>query len=184
MKIYTRTGDDGTTGLFGGGRVPKHHLRIESYGSVDETNSVLGLARAHADGHPDAGRLSDLLRNAQEDLFIVGADLATPLEARAMVPRTTADQIARLEAEIDALEADLPELRHFILPGGHALGATLHIARTVARRAERCVVALAEAEPVNEFAPVYLNRLSDFLFVLARWSNHRDGSGETPWIPG
>jgi len=184
VKIYTRTGDDGTTGLFGGGRVSKHHLRIEAYGSVDETNSFLGLAIAHAAGHPQADGLVEVLTSIQKDLFTLGADLATPLEARASVPRTTPDQVTRIEAEIDRYEAEVPVLKHFILPGGRPAGAALHVARTVCRRAERLVVALAEQEAVNQQSAIYLNRLSDFLFVLARWANHRDGSGETPWIPG
>jgi cob(I)alamin adenosyltransferase len=181
MKIYTRTGDDGTTSLFGGGRVPKHHARIEAYGSVDEANAVLGLARAHAAAHPEGIPVSDLLRQIQSDLFVLGADLATPLDARADVPRMTPAYIERLETEIDRHEADLPPIRTFILPDGGPLGATLHVARTVCRRAERLVTALAAEEPVNPQAPIYLNRLSDLLFVLARWTNHHDGSGETPW---
>ncbi len=183
MKIYTRTGDDGTTGLFGGGRLPKHHIRIDAYGSVDEANSVLGMAVAYARAGADSSALCATLERLQEDLFVLGADLATPLDARASVPRVEPAHIAALETMIDRHDAELPALKTFILPGGGLAGATLHLARTVCRRAERLVVALAEHEDVNPHAAVYLNRLSDLLFVLARWANHRDGAGETPWLP-
>jgi cob(I)alamin adenosyltransferase len=183
VKIYTRTGDDGTTGLFGGGRVSKHHLRIEAYGTVDETNSFIGLAIAYAANHPGAKKLVEVLTRIQEDLFTLGADLATPLDVRISVPRTTPEQVAQIEARIDEFDAEVPPLKHFILPGGQPVGAALHVARTVCRRAERLVVALAEQETVNPPSAIYLNRLSDFLFVLARWANHLDGSGESPWVP-
>lgn len=181
MKIYTRTGDAGTTALFGGERVSKHHLRIEAYGTVDEANSVLGLARAHLQEQPGAEVLDPLLRRLQNDLFVLGADLATPSEARPVVPRITAAHITYLEEAIDRLEADLAPLKQFILPGGTLTAATLHLGRTVCRRAERLTVAAAEAEPLNERVGIYLNRLSDLLFVAARWANYRAGLADEAW---
>lgn len=183
MKIYTRTGDRGTTALFGGDRVEKHHPRIEAYGTVDETNAFLGLARAHLGQEAGAETLGPLLDRIQADLFVLGADLATPAAARPSVPRITAEYSAALEADIDRLEGDLTPLRQFILPGGSPAGAALHVARTVCRRAERLVVDLAGREEVNPEAVIYLNRLSDFLFVAARWVNAREGQAETPWTP-
>lgn len=180
MKIYTRTGDLGTTGLFGGGRVPKYHLRVAAYGAVDETNSFLGLAAAQC---PDP-ELRRQIERIQAELFEVGADLATPLDAKTgHVVRVEPALVERLEQEIDAWEAELPPLQSFILPGGSAAGATLHIARTVCRRAERAVAALAGAEAIQPDAQRYLNRLSDWLFVLARVLNHRQGQAERPWKP-
>ncbi|GIV62566.1 MAG: ATP--cob(I)alamin adenosyltransferase [Rhodothermaceae bacterium] len=183
MKIYTRTGDTGETALFGGGRVPKHHLRIEAYGTVDETNSTLGLARALLQDQPGHDRLDPVLARVQAELFELGADLATPTDARPVVPRMTESHIAALEADIDRFEADLPPLQHFILPSGTRPAAVLHVARTVCRRAERCTVALAAHEPVNPRTITYLNRLSDLLFVVARWVNHSAGYPETTWHP-
>ncbi|MDX1545576.1 MAG: cob(I)yrinic acid a,c-diamide adenosyltransferase [Rhodothermales bacterium] len=183
MKIYTRTGDHGTTGLFGGGRVPKHHPRIEAYGTVDETNSCIGLARAHLADGPGRERLDPLLAQLQEDLFVLGADLATPPDTRARVPRIENGDVERLERAIDAYEADVPPLKHFILPGGTPAAAALHLARTVCRRAERLTVGAAEHEALTPEAPVYLNRLSDLLFVLARWANHQAGVDEAAWQP-
>jgi cob(I)alamin adenosyltransferase len=178
MKIYTKTGDGGSTSLFSGGRVPKHHLRVESYGTVDELNSLLGLARAH---QPSAQTDADLAR-IQHQLFNLGADLATPLNApTSYVVRMDAAPIAWLEDSIDRMTAELPELRYFILPGGSAAGATLHVARTVCRRAERLVAALQSQEPVGEFVLPYLNRLSDYLFTLARWENQQGGIPEEKW---
>ncbi len=179
MKIYTRTGDDGTTGLFGGNRVPKHHPRLEAYGTVDELNSFLGLARTHL--APDDHQAEALLVQLQRLLFEVGADLATPLHSRARIARITPEHTEALEQEIDRLETALPPLRHFILPGGTPAAAMLHVARTVCRRAERCVSALAEQEAINPELLRFLNRLSDLLFVLARWVNHTHGMAETPW---
>jgi cob(I)alamin adenosyltransferase len=180
MKIYTRTGDLGTTGLFGGGRVPKHHLRVAAYGAVDETNSFLGLAAAQC---PDPD-LRQRIERIQAEMFEVGADLATPLDAKTShVVRVHPAKIERLEQEIDVWEQELPPLQTFILPGGSAAGASLHIARTVCRRAERAVAALADAETIQPDAQRYLNRLSDWLFVLARLINHRLGQGEMPWKP-
>lgn len=178
MKIYTRTGDDGTTSLFSGGRVPKHHLRVESYGTVDELNSCLGVARAH---HPHA-ETDRYLNRVQHQLFNLGADLATPLDApSSYVVRMDADTVAWLETSIDALTADLPPLTFFILPGGSPAGAQLQLARTICRRAERLVTQLAEAEPIGDQTVTYLNRLSDFLFTLARWENLQAGVAEHRW---
>ena len=180
MKIYTKTGDFGDTSLFGGQRLPKHHIRIDAYGTVDETNAFLGLAATRC-SLPD---LTAVITRVQAELFEVGADLATPLDAKtAYVVRIEEDRIQRLEAEIDAWENDLPPLQNFILPGGSETGAALHIARTVCRRAERAVAALAAEEAINELTLRYLNRLSDWLFVLARVVNHRLGQAETPWRP-
>ncbi len=179
MKIYTRTGDTGTTALYGGERVPKDALRVEAYGTVDEANALLGVARAQA----GAGSAFDaLLGTLQNALFDVGADLATPESRyRANITPLTAQDVASLEREIDRLEADLTPLRAFILPGGHPVAATLHHARTVVRRAERHVTALARDEQVNPQVGIYLNRLSDLLFVLARAFNAAAGHDEPLW---
>jgi cob(I)alamin adenosyltransferase len=179
MRIYTRGGDAGTTALFGGERVPKASVRVGAYGSVDEANAQLGAARAALED----GELDALLHELQNALFEVGADLATPEGAAARAHLTPLDgaDTARLEAWIDRFDAQLPPLRRFVLPGGHPAAAGLHVARTVVRRAEREVVALAEAEAVNEHVVVFLNRLSDLLFVLARLVNARAGVPEAPW---
>ncbi len=182
-RIYTRTGDDGTTSLFGGERVAKGNARIDAYGTVDEANSVVGVARAHLDGEPGADRLDPVLGDVQEELFVLGADLATPLDAEPMVPRIEDDHIDRLEARIDNFDADLKPLKKFVLPGGSPAGATLHSARTVCRRAERLAVQAGTSIPVNDDALVYLNRLSDLLFVLARWANKQAGMREDTWTP-
>jgi cob(I)alamin adenosyltransferase len=180
MKIYTRTGDDGTTSLFSGGRVPKSHLRVESYGTTDELNSVLGLARA-LKPHPTTDAY---LGQIQRQLFNLGADLATPLEAASSwVIRMDAATVTWVEDAIDALDADLPPLTQFILPGGSPAAAQIHVGRTVCRRAERVVVALKEYETVGEQVIHYLNRLSDFLFTLARWENWKAGLPEDKWTP-
>ena len=183
-KIYTKTGDAGTTALASGERRPKHDLRIEAYGTVDETNAVLGLVRlVTGDDYAD---LDKVLSRIQNDLFDLGADLATPEseEPPAYTPlRITEAQVAALETAIDTLNADLEPLRSFVLPGGSAAAANLHLARTVARRAERLATALAAAEAVNAQAVVYLNRLSDFLFVAARWVNDK-GTRDVLWVPG
>jgi len=182
-KIYTRTGDDGTTGLVSGERRLKHDLRVEAYGTVDETNSVIGLARLHSGSLPD---LDTMLSRIQNDCFDLGADLATPesdqkLEWEPL--RIVSHQVDRLEAEIDQLNADLSPLKSFILPGGSPIAAHLHLARTIARRAERDVVALSQTETVNPAAIRYINRLSDFLFVAARWANEK-GKADVLWVPG
>ena len=180
-RIYTRTGDDGSTGLADGSRRRKSDSRIAAYGTTDEANSVLGLARLVADSHHDT-----MLARIQNDLFDAGADLATPGDDFAptdMALRVVQAQVDRLEAEIDAMNADLPPLASFILPGGSPLAAQLHIARCVVRRAERLAVDAAAAEPVNPLAIAYLNRLSDHLFVMARHVNH-DTGGDPLWVPG
>ena len=182
-KIYTRTGDAGETALGDGARVAKHSPRVAAYGTVDETNSVIGLARQHAAGEIDAA-----LARIQNDLFDLGADLCRPAmekdaEAGHPVLRMAEAQVARLESEIDAMNARLAPLRSFILPGGSALAAHLHLARTVSRRAERLAVELTETETVNPAAVKYLNRLSDWFFVAARIAND-DGRADVLWVPG
>lgn len=177
-KVYTRTGDQGQTSLVTGERVSKASLRVEAYGAVDELNSFLGLARTKITGR----EIQKLYEQIQNDLFVLGADLATPMETAEGAPialrRITAAEVARLEKEIDHHNAELPELKEFILPTGNEAGSLLHIARAVARRAERAAVHLAEAEKVSGPAIVYLNRLSDLLFVLARVANRQGGSSE------
>ena len=182
-RIYTRTGDGGDTGLSDGTRVAKHDPRVEAYGTVDELNATLGLCRLHA-----TGDLEGPLAVIQNDLFDLGADLARPnlaADAQAGHPvlRIIDSQVARLEAEIDAMNADLDPLRSFILPGGSVLSAHLHLARTVARRAERCATDLAVGSDVNGAAIRYLNRLSDWLFVAARVANN-GGADDILWVPG
>ena len=178
-KIYTRTGDDGTTGLVDGSRVPKHAARIAAIGAVDEANSALGLALVVLDGEAAAD-----LRRLQNDLFDVGADLATPGEdfaSSGMVLRIVPAQAEWLEARIDALNESLEPLRSFILPGGSEAAARVHVARAASRRAERAMTALAAEEPVNPAALAFVNRLSDYLFVLARTLNPQ---GDVLWKPG
>ena len=183
-KIYTRTGDDGTTALSTGERRPKADLRVAAYGTVDETNAAVGLARLHAADAPD---IDAALARIQNELFDLGADLATPpggpYEDKAL--RIVASQVERLEADIDRLNADLEPLRSFVLPGGSPLAAHLHHCRTVSRRAERLAVSLRDEEPGTTSAEVvrYLNRLSDLLFVLGRAVNHA-GPGDVLWVPG
>jgi cob(I)alamin adenosyltransferase len=179
MKIYTRKGDKGQTSLFGGTTVKKSSARINAYGTVDELNSVLGLAAAHSPSEKGLQILTDL----QTRLFVLGSDLATLQTKSAKIDRISGKEIEEMEQTIDELENTLPPLTNFILPGGTPAGATLHLARTVCRRAERLTVALAEEEPVNEHCITYLNRLSDLLFVLARFENHQAGAEETPWTP-
>jgi cob(I)alamin adenosyltransferase len=178
-RIYTRTGDDGSTALGSGERRPKHDLRIEAYGTVDEVNAALGMARVHTAG--DA-QLDAMLARIQNDLFDLGADLCLPGTARLRIAES---QVARLEAEIDALNAALKPLQSFVLPGGTPAAAALHLARTICRRAERLIVALADksGEEVSTVAVKYVNRLSDFLFVAARHANHQ-GAGDVLWVPG
>lgn len=183
-RIYTRTGDKGDTALGDGSRVAKHSPRVSAYGTVDELNATLGLARLHAAG----AELDAPLARIQNDLFDLGADLCTPdieNDATAKYPRlrVAPAQVERLESEIDALNARLAPLRSFILPGGAALAAHLHLCRTVCRRAERLVVELATDEAVNPEAVRYLNRLSDWFFVAARIAND-DGHGDVLWVPG
>ena len=182
-RIYTRTGDQGETALGNGTRVAKHALRVATYGTVDEVNATVGLARLHA-----AGPTDEALARIQNDLFDLGADLCTPdieNDATAAHPRLriVAAQVARLEREIDAMNAELEPLRSFILPGGTAFAAQLHLCRTVCRRAERCVVELASTETVNGEALRYLNRLSDWFFVAGRVAND-GGRADLLWVPG
>ena len=184
-KIYTRTGDAGHTALGIGERVPKHSLRIAAYGTVDETNAFIGLARLELAAEP---KLDAMLARVQNDLFDLGADLTMP--EREGKPqrerlRISDDQVARLESEIDELNAALTPLTSFVLPGGSAAAAALHVARTVCRRAERGMVALASAPGEHVSAPAlkYINRLSDLLFVASRYANGR-GDGDVLWVPG
>ncbi len=182
-RIYTRTGDRGETALGDGSRVPKDSARVAAYGTVDEVNAALGLVRLEA-----TGEMALAIARIQNDLFDLGADLATPdLEgdATAKYPRLRiqSGQVARLEAEIDAMNADLAPLRSFVLPGGSGLAAHLHLARTVCRRAERLAVTLAAGEAVNGEAVKYLNRLSDWLFVASRVAND-NGAKDVLWVPG
>ncbi|MEM1126076.1 MAG: cob(I)yrinic acid a,c-diamide adenosyltransferase [Bacteroidota bacterium] len=181
MKIYTRTGDRGTTALFGGDRVPKSHPRIEAYGTVDETNSILGVVRASLKGEPGADRLDPVLGEIQHQLFVLGADLATPLGSRAQVPRVESQHVDQLEAWIDRFEEDLEPLKQFILPGGQPAAAHLHVARTACRRAERRTLEAAHDAELTEQVPIYLNRLSDLFFVLARWVNAQAGQPDVTW---
>lgn len=180
MKLYTRTGDAGTTALFGGARVSKHHPRIEAYGTLDELNAVLGLALA-AMADERLAPLADALTRVQHDLFVAGADFATPLDAKPFVPRIAETDVARLEAAIDRFDGDVPPLRQFILPGGTEAAARLHVARTVCRRAERLALQASEHDAFNRDALVYLNRLSDLLFAAARWANHAAGVDDVAW---
>jgi len=177
-RIYTRTGDTGETGLGDGSRLPKHSLRVETYGTVDEANATLGLARLHAKGQ--AGKM---LARIQNDLFDLGADLSEARGRLDRIPRIGAAQVARLEREIDAMEQQNKPLANFVLPAGTALAAYLHLARTVVRRAERLAADLASRETVNPEALKYLNRLSDHLFVFARFANAK-GKRDVLWKPG
>jgi cob(I)alamin adenosyltransferase len=179
MKIYTKTGDDGTTGLYGGGRLPKDHPRIEAYGTIDELNAVLGVARAEGMPH----QIDSILARVQNELFQLGAELAMPKPAIKNEAAITSEHACRIEADIDRFQAELSALQQFILPGGVKSAAALHLARTVCRRAERRVLALAHqaGETVSPQIVIYLNRLSDLLFVLARAANQKAGSGDVPW---
>jgi cob(I)alamin adenosyltransferase len=178
LKVYTRTGDDGTTGLGSGKRIPKDALRLDAYGSVDELNSVLGVAIAVG----LTGPLSSLLLRIQQELFVLGADLSVPEEdKKERSLRLSEELVARLESEIDELSEPLSPLANFILPGGSAGAAHLHVARTVCRRAERLAVSLAREEEVNGVCVHYLNRLSDALFVMARYENHGRGVEDVLW---
>lgn len=180
MKIYTKTGDGGDTALFGGRRIAKDDIRIEAYGTVDELNAFLGMVVWHC----TISDLKERLQRVQGELFVLGADLATPLDAKtSYISRLGIDPIRQLEAEIDEWDEILPPLASFILPGGSQPGAELHIARTVCRRAERRAVGLAQTEDINKNVVVYLNRLSDWIFTLARLVNHRQNIPETPWQP-
>lgn len=187
-KIYTKTGDDGTTGLSTGERRPKYDLRVAAYGTVDETNAAIGLVRLHTGADPALAELDAMLARIQNDLFDLGADLCTPdtgedlgWEPLRIVPQ----QVERLEHEIDTLNAELSTLRSFVLPGGSPASAHLHLARTISRRAERLMVELAAqpGEKVSAAALKFINRLSDFLFVASRWANGK-GANEVLWVAG
>jgi len=181
MKIYTRTGDAGETGLFGGARVPKDDLRVEAYGSVDETNAAIGLALSQ--GPPQS--VARVLTELQSDLFTLGAELAATSgsESRLGIALLNEADVSRLEQAIDEAEATLPPLKNFILPGGWPDVAALHLARTTARRAERRLLSLTRREPVRGLLLVYLNRLADLLFVLARRAQHEKGGADVAWAP-
>ena len=187
MKVYTKTGDKGTTALFGGTRVPKHHIRIDSYGTVDELNSYIGLIR----DQEIPPRSKEILIHIQNKLFTVGAVLATDPEKmtlkngkdRLNIPRIDLEDIQLLETEMDMMDNDLPPMTHFVLPGGHTTVSYCHIARCVCRRAERLATALYDLEPFDEHTLAYLNRLSDYLFVLARKLSHHLAAEEIKWIP-
>ena len=179
MKIYTKTGDGGDTGLFGGGRVGKDDARVEAYGQVDELNAVLGVARAEG-----LGKLDPLAQSLQDQLFTVGSILATPKDSKAAahIPRVQASWVTAMEAAIDSYDLELPPLTAFILPGGSKAAAALHLARTVCRRAERRVVPLHREGLVDADVVIYLNRLSDLLFAMARYANHLGGVKDVPWV--
>lgn len=180
MKIYTKTGDQGTTGLLGGARVPKSHVRIEAYGTVDELNSHIGMVR----DQPVNQSVVDELISIQNTLFVIGAHLASdPDQSNAKIPGMEVEQIEQLELAIDRMDAELPEMRHFILPGGHTSVSAGHIARCVCRRAERQVIGLSAIEHVEGVIIKYLNRLSDYLFVLCRWMTLKLEIEEVPWRP-
>ena len=202
MKIYTKTGDSGTTSLFGGRRVEKNSAMIKAYGEVDELNSLLGVIIVDLQNYSSSpstplrvnwsrevssrrnsppGRIVKKLLRIQNELFVLGADLATPFDVKTKVPRITKAYISRLEREIDNWEKELPKLNNFILPGGGKIGAKLHLARTIARRAERSIVELESQEKINQSVLVYINRLSDWLFVLARYVNKLEDVNENIW---
>jgi cob(I)alamin adenosyltransferase len=182
MKIYTKTGDAGETGLFGGPRVRKDDVRIEAYGTVDELNAAIGLARTEPLPNP----IAEVLQTVQHDLFAVGAELATPSAAARGTQMAEAAATTALEEAIDALESRLPPLKCFILPAGSRAASLLHLARCICRRAERRVVTLQRSSAAGEFASIirYLNRLSDYLFVAARAANQAGGHGDVPWVKG
>jgi cob(I)alamin adenosyltransferase len=175
MKIYTKKGDQGETGLFGGDRVPKDHLRIRAYGTLDELNAALGLVSL-------APEFGDRLRRIQGELFQLGAELATPRGKSVSVALVAGDEVALLESEIDGMEKSLAPLTHFILPGGCTVAAQLQVARTVCRRAERELVVLHRAEPLRPVVLEYVNRLSDYLFVASRFANHTAKVADVLWI--
>jgi cob(I)alamin adenosyltransferase len=179
LKIYTKTGDDGTTGLFNGSRVPKDSLRVEAYGTVDELNSILGILSCHE--IPE--KLKPVIGEIIRILFNAGTDLATPLEPQPKfeVNRISGDYITFLENNIDLLTSEMPPLRNFILPGGTIAAATAHHARTVCRRAERCIITLSRHESISEELIIFFNRLSDFLFTSARYINFIAGQKEEKW---
>ncbi len=184
MKIYTRTGDKGKTSLLRGGRVPKYDLRVDTYGDADELNSVIGFVRSINED----GAVEKYLKRVQSEINVLCSDVAARLDKTkegAKIPRVRSEWVTRLENEIDLLDEDLPPLTNFILPGGTQSGAALHMARTVCRRCERKLAELYDTEGnVNPEALKYVNRLSDYLFALARWANHRAGGSEEVWVGG
>lgn len=177
VKIYTKTGDSGTTSLFGGQRVNKNSARIKAYGNVDELNSLMGAILSEG----PSKNISKKLLRIQEELFVLGADLSSPLSVKVKIPRISKSYISRLEKEIDGLDKQLPTLRNFILPGGSSVGSKLHLARTIARRAERSIVDLSNQEKINSSILPYINRLSDWFFVLARYVNKLENISEKVW---
>ena len=178
MKIYTKTGDQGQTSLLSGMRVRKDDPRIEAYGEVDELNATLGLARAKGG---QQSPIDEILTRIQSDLFLIGAELATPESTDSKNPRVGSEEISQLERDIDRLDEQLPGLKNFILPGGSELASVLHVARTVCRRAERKVIKLPASSDARGNVVIYLNRLSDLLFVMARYVNHGEGIPDIPW---
>ena len=186
MKLYTRSGDDGKTGLFSGDRVGKDHPRIEAYGTVDELNACLGLVASAIDGDGDFWNDARAdLSQLQSRCFDLGADLATPEGSRNSdrIGRFTDEDVVAIEAQIDRYAAAAPEIRCFVLPGGTEIAARLHLARTVCRRAERLMVHLGHAEPITDQAIQWINRLSDLLFAMSRAANHAAGVDDVPWVP-
>ncbi len=179
MKIYTKKGDYGETALYGGAKTRKDNIRIHAYGTVDELNSTIGMVLSF--DISEAGK--EMLRQVQDDLFVIGASLATPDSSKSRISPVSKDHVTQLEEWIDKLEEDLPPLKSFILPGGTGAGSTLHFARTVCRRAERETVELSQKDDIDKENLIYLNRLSDFLFVLARHENQAKDVEETPWLP-
>src|SRR3989338_8747454 len=177
VKIYTGIGDRGTTSLFGGRRVGKNSARIKAYGQIDELNSQIGIILSEI----PPPKISNKLLRVQAELFVLGADLSAPAEIKVKIPRVKKSYITRLEKEIDAWEKDLPKLRNFILPGGNKVGARLHLARAITRRAERSIVALEQREKINKNVLIYTNRLSDWFFVAARYVNYLEKISETIW---
>ncbi|OFZ21223.1 MAG: ATP:cob(I)alamin adenosyltransferase [Bdellovibrionales bacterium GWB1_55_8] len=178
MKIYTKKGDAGETGLYGGQRVPKDHLRIRAYGALDELNAIFGLVLSEPSLATD---LRERLLRIENELFQLGSELATPADRKVPTELLESPQVELLEREIDEMDAGLPPLTHFILPGGSRRGALLHLARTTSRRVEREMIALHHVESLRAEALRYMNRLSDYLFVCARYQNQLDGEPETPW---
>lgn len=182
MKIYTKTGDSGTTSLFGGQRVDKNSARIKAYGEVDELNSTIGLTIAElSTSEVSIGEIAKKLTRIQQELLVLGADLSAPLDLKAKVPRISKSHVSRLEQEIDSWSQKLPKLRNFILPGGSKVGSQLHLARTVARRAERSIVMLSSKKKINKNILPYINRLSDWFFTLARYVNKLENVKENIW---
>jgi len=181
MKVYTKKGDGGTTGLIGGTRLPKHHLRIEAYGTVDELNSFVGLLRDRVN---DQKELRHTLIKIQEELFVLGSNLAAdPVKNKMELPMVQQEDVSHLESLMDEMDAVLPEMKFFVLPGGHETVSTTHVCRCVCRRAERLCSALAESEEVNPLILQYLNRLSDYFFVLSRRLAQELSAEEIPWRP-